>query len=64
MFFFPFLCPAIYSRNNLYKRKDRTYIINIDEYKSIGTYWITLYMNAENVTRFDSFGAEHIPKEI
>ena len=64
MFFFPFLYPAIYSRNNLYKRKDRTYIINIDEYKSIGTYWITLYVNAENVTRFDSFGAEHIPKEI
>ena len=64
MFFFPYLYPAIYSRNNLSKIKDRTYIINIDEYKSIGTHWITLYVNVENLTRFDSFGAEHIPKEI
>ena len=42
--------------------KDGEYVINLDEYESIGTYWITLY--AENVTHFDSFGVEHIPKEI
>ena len=64
MFFFSFLCPAIYSRNSLSKIKDRAYIINLDEYESIGTHWITLYVNAENLIRFDSFAVEHIPKEI
>ena len=45
-----------YSRNKLPKTKDRTYEINLDDYKSVGTHWITLYVNAENVTEFDSFG--------
>ena len=40
------------------------YVTNLDEYKSIETHWIALYVNAENVTYFDSFGVEHIPKEI
>ena len=29
----------------------------------IGTHWIDLYA-LSNVTYFDSFGVEHIPKEI
>ena len=53
---------GVYSRNNLFKIKDETYIINLDEYESIGTHWIALHVNAENVTYFDSFGVEHIPK--
>ena len=28
------------------------------------TQWIALNANAENITYFDSFGVEHIPKEI
>ena len=40
------------------------YIIDLDEYKSIWTHWIALYVNDNNVTYFDSFGIEHIPKEI
>ena len=43
--------------------KDGAYITNLDESESIGTHWIALYMNAENVTYFDSFGVENIPKE-
>ena len=39
-------------------------MINLDEYESIGTHWIALYVNAKHVTYFDSFGLEHIPKEI
>ena len=31
------------------------YVINLDEYKSIGTHWIALYVNAKNVSYFDSF---------
>ena len=41
-----------------------TYITNLHKYESIGTHWIALYVNTENVTYFDSFGVEHIPKEI
>ena len=52
------------SRNNLQKIKDGAYVINLDEYESIGTHWIALYVNAENLTYFDSFGFEHIPKEF
>ena len=45
---------GVYSRNNLSKIKDGAYIINVDEYKSTRTQQIY----------FDSFGVEHIPKEI
>ena len=46
------------------KIKDRAYIINHDEFESIGTHWIALYVNAENVTYFDSFGVEYIPNKF
>ena len=55
---------GVYSRNNLPKIKDGAYIINLDEYSNIGTHWIALYANNNSVTYFDSFGVEHIPKEI
>ena len=38
--------------------------MNLDEYKLIGNHWITLSVNGDNVTYFDSFGAEYFPKEI
>ena len=53
-----------YSRNNLSKIKVEAYIINLDEYESIGTHWIVLHVNAENVTYFVSFGVAHILKKI
>ena len=34
-----------YSRNNLPKIKDGTYVINFYEYESIGTHWIAIYVN-------------------
>ena len=36
---------GLYSRNNLSKIKDGTYIMNLNEYESIGTHWIALYVN-------------------
>ena len=45
--------------NKVPKTKDGVYVINIDDFKSIGTHWIALYGND-----FDSFGVENIPKEI
>ena len=55
----------VYSRDNLpCKIKDEAYIINLDEYSDIETHWVVLYVNNNDVTCFDSFGVEHIPKEI
>ena len=49
----------------IYKKiKDGAYIINLDEYSDIGTHWIALHVNNDDVTYFVSFGVEHIPKEI
>ena len=39
-------------------------ILNLDDYKSIGTNWMALYVNGNNITHFDSFRVEHIPKKI
>ena len=56
---------GVYSRDNLpNKIKDGAYIINLDEYYDIGTHWVALYEKNNDITYFDSFGLEHIPKEI
>ena len=35
--------------NNLPEIKNRTYLTNLNEFKSIGTHWITLGVNGNNV---------------
>ena len=56
---------GVFSRDNLHdKIKDGTYVINLDEYSDIGTHWIALYLFTNNVTYFENFGVEHIPREI
>ena len=61
---------GVYSRNNLPKIKDGAYAINHDEWKSVETDWIALYVNSDHwsssydATYFDGFGGEHILKEI
>ena len=52
------------SRNNLPKIKDGEYVKNLDEFKLIGTHWIVLHLNGNNIIYFDSFGVEYISKEI
>ena len=54
----------VYSRDNLPKVKDGAYVINLDGYSDIGTHWIALYVQNNDVTYFDSFGVEHNPEEI
>ena len=55
---------GVYSRDNLPKIKDGAYVINRDEYSDIGTHWVAFYVHNNDVTYFDSFGKDHIPKEI
>ena len=55
----------VYLRDNLPdKIRDGAYVINLDEYSDIETHWIALYVQNNDVTYFDNFGVEHIPKEI
>ena len=55
----------VYLRDNLSdETRDGVYVINLDEYSDIETHWIALYVQNNDVTYFDSFGVEYIPKEI
>ena len=56
---------SVFSRDNLPKKiKDGAYIINLDEYADVGTHWIDLFCNRNEIAYFDNFGVEHIPEEI
>ena len=56
---------GVYSRNNLpNKIKKGAYVINLDEYENTGTHWVSLFIKTNEAIYFDSFGIEHIPKEI
>ena len=59
---------GVYSTDNLPKTiNNGAYVINLDEYKDIGTvgtHWIAFYVNNNEITYFDSFGLEHAPNEI
>ena len=46
---------GVYSRNDLLKIKDGAYVINLNEFKSIETHWIALYMDSNNIIYFGSF---------
>ena len=54
----------INNNNNNNNIKNGAYVINLDEYRDIGTHWVALYVNNKTIIYFDSFGVEHIPKEI
>ena len=56
---------GVFSRNNLPEKiNDRAYVINLDEYADLGTHWIALFCNKNEIIYFDSFGVEHVPEEI
>ena len=45
---------GVYSCTNWPKIKDDTYVIILDEFKSIKTHWIALCVNSNNIICFDS----------
>ena len=57
---------GVFWRNNLSLNNltDVTYVINLDEYADVGTHWIALFCNRNEILYLDSFGVEHVPKEI
>ena len=55
---------GVYSRDNLPKTiKNGPYVVNLDEYLDVGTLDCFVCKN-NGVTYFDSFGVEHVSKEI
>ena len=60
----------VYSWNNWAKVKEGTYVIILDEYESIWTHWMALYLKdnnrraSYNAIYFYNFGDEHILKKI
>ena len=56
---------GVYCRDNLHRKiKNGAYVINFDEYADVGTHWIALHVQNNEVIYFDSFGVEHVPEEI
>ena len=56
---------VLFSRNNFPKKiKDGANVINLDKYEDVGTHWIALFCNRNEIVCFDSFGVKHIPEEI
>ena len=44
--------------------RDGAYVINLDDYGKAGTHWVACHINGTKATYFDSFGVEHLPKEV
>ena len=56
---------GVYSRDKLPdKIKKGAYVINLDAFSDTVTPWIFWYVSNNNVTYFESFGVQHIPKRI
>ena len=43
---------------------DGIYVTNLDEYADVTRNWIVLYVKNIETIYFDSFGLEHVPREI
>ena len=48
----------------LKKIKNGAYVINFDEYADVVIHWIALSVKNNEVNYFDSFGVDHISKEV
>ena len=44
--------------------KGGAYVINLDEYTDVETHWMDLHALNNDAVYFDSFGVEHVSKEI
>ena len=56
---------GVFSRNNLPKKiKDGAYIINLDEHADVGTHWIVLFCNKNEIAYLNSFSLEHVSEEV
>ena len=52
----------VFFQEIIYLKKKR--MLQYDEYGDVGTHWITLVCNRNEIVYFNHFGVEHVPKEI
>ena len=56
---------GLYSRDILPKWiKHGAYVTSLDDYLDVVTHWIALHVKNIEIIYFDSFGVQHVPKEI
>ena len=48
----------VFIQGKIYLVKDGAYVINLDEFKSIGVHWRALCVNSNNATYFGSFAVD------
>ena len=53
---------GVYSKDNLPRIKDRTYVI--DDKQNKGTYWVSLFIEKNTAVYFCCFGIEYSPQEV
>ena len=54
----------IYLKNKVWGIRNNMGHNNLGEYADIGTHWIALFCNRNEIVYIDSFGVEHVPEEI
>ena len=55
---------GVFTRNDLPRIKDGAYVINLNDKKSKGKHWVSLFINRNTAVYLDSFAVEYIPQEI
>ena len=54
---------TFFQEKKLPRIKDGAYVINLDDKKSKGTHWVSLFIDRNTAVYFDSFGIEYISQE-
>ena len=57
---------GVFSRNNLaLKIKDGAYVINLDKYAGVGTHWIVLFCNKNEIVYSGYLKSDsHLPRKV
>ena len=55
---------VFFSRTNLPRIRDKTYVINLHDKKIKATHWISLFTDRNTAVYFQFFGIEYIPQEV
>ena len=55
---------GVFSSDKLHKIKYGMYVINLDDKKSKGTHWVSLFIEKKMAVYFDSFVIEYSPQKV
>ena len=55
---------SVFSKINLLRIKDGAYVISLDNKKSKGAHWVSLFIDRNTAVYFDSFKIEGILQEV